>query len=192
VVPLPAAQGANRRRRHKKKQDQGQRLPPRPSSAGSKKSSERALTPAPVPQHARETEAPGANQRRRPWLPRSHFGRIFWQAFPGGHWSRLLHIPFSSPAQQSGPRLTGADGLYIPCWGERQMALIFHGRIFEWPFLLAKVQFPIIGVDFLRHFRLLVDPAAAVWWTQFPPSTFPRCLVCAASPTRSQPRRWRP
>jgi hypothetical protein len=31
---------------------------------------------------------------------------------------------------------------------------------FVWPFLLAKVQFPIIGVDFLRHFKLLVDPAA--------------------------------
>ena len=50
--------------------------------------------------------------------------------------------------------------MHIPCWGERQMALIFHGRRFEWPFLLAKVQFPIIGVDFLRHFKLLVDPAA--------------------------------
>jgi hypothetical protein len=26
-----------------------------------------------------------------------------------------------------------------------------------WTFLLADVQFPIIGVDFLRHFCLLVD-----------------------------------
>ncbi len=28
-------------------------------------------------------------------------------------------FPYSSPGKQSGPRLTGADGLHIPCWGER-------------------------------------------------------------------------
>ncbi len=69
-------------------------------------------------------------------------------------------FPYSSPGKQSGPHLTGADGLHIPCWGERRLSLTFHGRFFVWPFLLAKVQFPIIGVDFLRHFKLLVDPAA--------------------------------
>jgi hypothetical protein len=69
-------------------------------------------------------------------------------------------FPYSSPGKQSGPRLTGADGLHIPCWGERRLTLFFHSRLFVWPFLLAKVQFPIIGVDFLRHFKLLVDPAA--------------------------------
>jgi hypothetical protein len=69
-------------------------------------------------------------------------------------------FPFSSSGKQSGPRLTGADGLHISCWGERRLSLIFHGRRFEWQFLLAKVQFPIMGVDFLRHFKLLVDPAA--------------------------------
>ncbi len=30
----------------------------------------------------------------------------------------------------------------------------------SWTFLLAAVSFPIIGVDFLRHFKLMVDPAA--------------------------------
>ncbi len=69
-------------------------------------------------------------------------------------------FPYSSPGKQSCPRLTGADGLHIPCWGERRLSLTFHSRLFVWPFLLAKVQFPIIGVDFLRHFKLLVDPAA--------------------------------
>jgi hypothetical protein len=70
-------------------------------------------------------------------------------------------FPFSSPGKLSSPHLTGADGLHIPGWGERQLFLVFHGRRFEWPFLLARVQFPIIGVDFLRHFKLLVDPAAS-------------------------------
>ena len=31
-------------------------------------------------------------------------------------------------------------------------------RNFTWPFTLAKVKQPIIGVDFLSHFNLLVDP----------------------------------
>ncbi len=69
-------------------------------------------------------------------------------------------FPFSSPGKQSGLCLTGADGLHIPCWGERRLSLTFLGCLFVWPFLLAKVQFPIIGVDFLRHFKLLVDPVA--------------------------------
>jgi hypothetical protein len=65
-------------------------------------------------------------------------------------------FPFSSSGKQSGPRLMGVDGLHIPCWGECRLSLVFHGRRFEWPFLLAKVQLPIIGVDILRHFKLLV------------------------------------
>jgi hypothetical protein len=69
-------------------------------------------------------------------------------------------FPYSSPGKQSGPRLTGADGLHIPCWGERRLSLTLHGHLFVWLFLLAKVQFPIIGVDFLRHFKLLRNPAA--------------------------------
>jgi hypothetical protein len=70
-------------------------------------------------------------------------------------------FPFSSSGKQSGSRLTGADGLHIPCWGEPRLSLVFHGHRFEWPFLLARVQFPIIGVDFSRHFKLLVDPAVS-------------------------------
>jgi hypothetical protein len=41
------------------------------------------------------------------------------------------------------------------------MDLLFHGYHFRWTLLLANVQFPIIGVDFLRHFHLMVDPAAS-------------------------------
>jgi hypothetical protein len=96
-------------------------------------------------------------------------------------------FPFSSPGKQSGPCLKGTDGLHIPCWGERRLSLVFQGSRFEWPFLLAKVQFPIINVDFLRHFKLLVDPAASClvdisYCLQFP--------TCAASPNQPRPRRW--
>jgi hypothetical protein len=43
--------------------------------------------------------------------------------------------------------------------GQTQTKLIFNGGRFAWIFLLADVQFPIIGIDFLRHFSLLVDIA---------------------------------
>ena len=51
--------------------------------------------------------------------------------------------------------VTRADRLFalgIPCWGEQRMELSFQGRHFTWTFLLADVQFAIIGV------QLLVDP----------------------------------
>ncbi len=67
--------------------------------------------------------------------------------------------PHSSPSFPGGPALSGAAGQPISCWGERQLQLSFDGQVFSWPFLLAAVQFPIIGVDFLRHFGLLVDSA---------------------------------
>jgi hypothetical protein len=41
----------------------------------------------------------------------------------------------------------------------KQLFLSFTGKAFSWSFLLAAVQFPILGVDFLRHYGLLVDLA---------------------------------
>ncbi len=40
------------------------------------------------------------------------------------------------------------------------MAVEFSGRRFDWTFLLAKVNFAILGADFLKHFNLIVDLAA--------------------------------
>ncbi|MFN9909164.1 MAG: hypothetical protein ACK56F_24100, partial [bacterium] len=69
-------------------------------------------------------------------------------------------FPHTSSAAPSGPKLRGAAGQLIPCWGEKTFDLSFQGRRFSWTFLLAAVSFPIIGIDFLRHFKLMVDPAA--------------------------------
>jgi hypothetical protein len=69
-------------------------------------------------------------------------------------------FPHSSAATPSGPKLRGAAGQLIPCWGEKTINLSFQGKHFTWTFLLAAVSFPIIGVDFLRHFGPMVDPAA--------------------------------
>jgi hypothetical protein len=69
-------------------------------------------------------------------------------------------FPHKSTTPPSGQKLTGSDGQLIPCWGEKRIVLVFHACRFAWTFLLADVQFPIIGVDFLQQNRLLVDPAA--------------------------------
>jgi hypothetical protein len=42
-------------------------------------------------------------------------------------------------------------------WGQRSATVELEGKQFEFPFLLADVRFPIIGINFLRHFNLIVD-----------------------------------
>jgi hypothetical protein len=49
--------------------------------------------------------------------------------------------------------------------------------------LLARVQFPIIGVDFLRHFKWILRRAA--WLTLSPLSYYLQYPACAASPNQS-------
>ncbi len=68
-------------------------------------------------------------------------------------------LPHRSLAAVSGPRLFGPAGQPIACWGERLLHLRFQGRDFSWQFLLAAVDFPILGVDLLKQHSLLVDPA---------------------------------
>jgi hypothetical protein len=40
------------------------------------------------------------------------------------------------------------------------MAVEFFGRHFEWTFLLAMVNFAILGAEFVKHFNIVVDLAA--------------------------------
>ena len=40
------------------------------------------------------------------------------------------------------------------------MSVDFSGRRFMWTFLLAKVNFAILGADFSKHFNLIIDLAA--------------------------------
>ena len=56
--------------------------------------------------------------------------------------------------------LPSGHRLPIRCWEEEKRRLCFGGRTFEWSFLRADVSFSILGVDFLRANRLLVDIAA--------------------------------
>jgi transposase InsO family protein len=69
-------------------------------------------------------------------------------------------IPHKSELPQSGPKLTAANGRRIACWGHRRAAVVLEGVQYSWRFLRAAVKFPILGADFLRHFKLLVDVAS--------------------------------
>ncbi len=40
------------------------------------------------------------------------------------------------------------------------LALAFSGQRFSWDFLLAEVKYPILGMDFLRHYKLAMYVAA--------------------------------
>ena len=72
-------------------------------------------------------------------------------------------IPDSSTQPPSGPLLKSANGQRIPCWGKRWLTVQFNGRRYSWCFLMAAVDFHIIGVDFfLKHFKLLVDVTASL------------------------------
>ena len=65
------------------------------------------------------------------------------------------------PSQQSIPpgprRLRQADGSNLPSWGRRIVPLQFGGHTFSWPFLLAAVDRPIIGADFIAKHSWVVD-----------------------------------
>ena len=69
-------------------------------------------------------------------------------------------LPYKSHLPPTGPLLKAANGQKIPCWGKRRYTITFGGRCYTWYFLLAAVDFNIIGVDFLQHFKLSVDVAA--------------------------------
>ena len=66
-------------------------------------------------------------------------------------------IPHQSTEVPTGPRMCAADRTPIACWGTVEQTLRAGGRTFKWTFLRAAVAFPILGADWLHHFRLQVD-----------------------------------
>lgn len=54
--------------------------------------------------------------------------------------------------------LQAANGTAITTYGEKSVTVDFGlRRTLRWVFIIANVQYPIIGSDFLTHFGLLVD-----------------------------------
>ena len=59
----------------------------------------------------------------------------------------------SSDTQQ----LVAANGTAIQTYGTRDVTVKFSGRNFTWNFIIADVNRPLLGADFLAHYGLLVD-----------------------------------
>jgi hypothetical protein len=70
----------------------------------------------------------------------------------------LSIVPNSQNSSPSGPLLKGADGQPIPSWGFIKKAVQFQGKLFTSTFLHATVASPILGIDFLRKFKVTVSP----------------------------------
>jgi hypothetical protein len=102
------------------------------------------------------TKPPGTPQSVLPWLPGPHRQPDNQKTFSHQYWGNLLHlsVPFFSytlwPISMVSPshvEVTDAQP-FLP-WKEIYMDLPS-----------GPVSFPFNGVDFLRHHKLIVDPAA--------------------------------
>ena len=69
----------------------------------------------------------------------------------------LSLFPCNSSAPPGPRRLRQADGSSLPSWGRRDISLQFGGHCFSWPFLLAAVDRPLIGADFISKNSWVVD-----------------------------------
>jgi transposase InsO family protein len=95
-------------------------------------------------------------------------GRLFFMqdAVSGLHFlidtgSSYSILPHRAKARPYGPTLRAADGRRIRCWGQKAAEVKLGGHSYRWQFLLADIRFPILGVDFLREFQLVVDVVGA-------------------------------
>jgi hypothetical protein len=70
----------------------------------------------------------------------------------------LSIVPCHQNTSPSGPLLKGADGQPIPSWGFIKKTVQFQGKLFTSTFLQAAVADPILGIDFLRKFKVIVSP----------------------------------
>ncbi len=70
----------------------------------------------------------------------------------------LSIVPCNQNSSPSGPLLKGADGQTIPSWGFIKKTVQFQGKLFTSTFLQAAVAGPILGIDFLRKFNVIVSP----------------------------------
>ena len=53
--------------------------------------------------------------------------------------------------------LRAANGTLIPTFGSKKLQFQLGTDRYEWTFVIAEVERPLIGADFLRHSGLLVD-----------------------------------
>jgi hypothetical protein len=81
----------------------------------------------------------------------------------------LSIIPCISNSSPSGPLLKGAARQPIPSWVFIQRTVQFQGKLFTSSFLQAAVAGPILGIDFLRKFKVKVvsETSEQLHWSNF-------------------------
>jgi len=75
--------------------------------------------------------------------------------------SKMSVLPCWRPDNH--PSITGfmvaANGSKVPLYESVELKLSLNlNRVFYWKFQKARVQFPILGMDFLTHFNLTIEP----------------------------------
>ena len=85
---------------------------------------------------------------------------------------------FKAPTQP----LTAANGSLIATYGKRELKFQLGSDIFEWSFIVAEVERPLLGADFLRHSGLLVNVRTG---RLVRPDTFNSVQISAASFTHN-------
>jgi len=66
-------------------------------------------------------------------------------------------LPHHSNQPPANLKLVAADGRKIPTWGKKMCKINFNKADFSYTFVLAAVSQPILGIDFLKQFKLCVD-----------------------------------
>jgi hypothetical protein len=113
----------------------------------------------------RETARPAASADRH-YRPTPN--RLFYVCDNNTHTRFLIDtdsevsvIPLSPTDRRHPPdklTLTAINDTLIPMFGKRSLTLdLGLRRSFPWIFIVADMQRPILGADFLRYFGLLVD-----------------------------------
>jgi hypothetical protein len=66
----------------------------------------------------------------------------------------LSIVPCTCNPSPFGPLLKGADGQPVPAWDFVSETVQFQGKLFTAKFLQEAVADPILGIHFLRKFRI--------------------------------------
>jgi hypothetical protein len=115
---------------------------------------------------------------------------MIWYSVNTG--ATLSIVPCNQNSSPSGPLLKGADGQPILSWVYIKKTVQFQGQLFTSTFLQSAVSGPILGIDFLRKFKVIVSPelsqiqfacSAAAPPAHILPSAAPPTSYCLSSST---------
>jgi cleavage and polyadenylation specificity factor subunit 1 len=84
-------------------------------------------------------------------------------------------LPYYSSKEPFGPPLVAANGDNIPAWGYSRRQIRVGGHKFMFNFVLANVAYPILGLDFLKAHKLVIDAeqSAVLFKANMQPITIP-------------------